>query len=115
PLALIVPLVVGLVVAAKGAPEIRGEPFVMRMARGFPITLALAAAFLFLFVTVPILRIASVVRGWSDEHVPLITEGEEYLQAARKLERLVSLHDLDAVRAPAPWWASAPSSILQKL
>ena len=37
----------------------RPEPFVKRMARGFPITLGLAAAFLIMFVSVPVMRFAT--------------------------------------------------------
>src|SRR5688572_4875571 len=66
-LAIAVPVLVGLVVAAKPAPGTAREPFVRRVLRGFPATMAIAAAFVLMFVTVPILRIASALREWSDE------------------------------------------------
>lgn len=65
-LAILVPMVVGLAVAAKAPPGTEREPFVKRLLRGFPLTVALAAAFAVMFVTVPALRIASVLRGWSE-------------------------------------------------
>src|SRR4051812_43619033 len=52
-LALFVPIVVGLVVASKAPVGSVRESFWVRVARGWPITIALAASFLVMFVTVP--------------------------------------------------------------
>lgn len=114
-LAILVPMVVGLAVAAKAPPGTEREPFVKRLLRGFPLTVALAAAFAVMFVTVPALRIASVLRGWSDEHVPLITEGDEYREAAEAIEALIETNDLGAARAEPPWWMKTPAAILRGL
>ena len=114
-LAIAVPLVVGLVVASKRAAGIQSEPFGIRLLRGYPITIALAAAFLLIFITVPVLRISSALRGRSDEHVPLITEGDEYRQAVAVIGRLIERHELGARRGEPPWWMSTPSTILKKV
>jgi hypothetical protein len=114
-LAAAIPVVVGLVVAAKAPPGIEREPFVKRVLRGFPLTLGLAAAFAVMFVTVPALRIVSVLRGWSDEHVPLITQGEQYREASEAIERLIEANRLDAARADPPWWMKAPAAILRTM
>src|SRR4051812_35587888 len=71
-LALAVPIVLGLVVATKAPPGTPVEPFVKRALRGFPITFALAIAFLLTFVSVPALRISAMLKGMKDEHVPLV-------------------------------------------
>jgi uncharacterized membrane protein YqjE len=114
-LAVVVPLIVGLVVAAKRPPGTEAEPFLMRLVRGYPVTLALAGAFLVLFIMTPVLKIASAVRGRSDEHVPLITEGDEYQQASHVIDWLIARHDLGASRARPPWWMELPSRILEKI
>src|SRR3954464_6370758 len=49
-LALVVPIVVGTVVAKRGSQEKLPEPGWKKLLRGFPITLALAAAFLVMLV-----------------------------------------------------------------
>jgi len=111
-LALLVPLVVGFVIAARS----RGRTsLAARIARGFPVTIGLAAAFLFLFVTVPLLRIASALKGRSDEHVPLITEGDEYPKAASKIDGILRRFGIQARRRPPAWWAATPSRILARL
>jgi hypothetical protein len=112
-LAAAIPMVVGLVVAAKAPPGTEREPFVKRVLRGFPLTLGLAAAFAVMFVTVPALRIVSVLRGWSDEHVPLITQGDQYREASDAIERLIEANGLDAARAEPPWWMKASAAILR--
>src|SRR5205823_1971408 len=71
-LALLVPIAVGIVVAAKAPPPMPRESIIKRVLRGFPITIALAAAFALMFVTVPILRIASAINGRKDETLPLM-------------------------------------------
>src|SRR6185437_10571374 len=57
-LAVLTPLVVGLAVAAKAPAHAPPESFGKRMLRGFPITVGLAAAFLIMFVSVPVMRFA---------------------------------------------------------
>jgi len=114
-LAVLVPFVVGLVVAAKTPGQIRRESFVKRALRGFPLTIGLAGAFVLMFVTVPALRILSLARGWSDEHVPLITRGDEYRAAAETIDRLIQANGLQASRAEPPWWMKAPAAILHGL
>lgn len=114
-LAALIPMVVGLVVAAKAPSGTEREPFVKRMLRGFPLTVGLSAAFVVMFVTVPALRIVSVLRGWSDEHVPLITQGEEYREASDAIERLIGANNLGADRAEPPWWMKTPAAILRTM
>ncbi len=114
-LTVIVPMIVGFVVATRRAPGVRAEPFVQRVLRGYPVTIALAAAFLLMFVVVPVLRVASALQKRSDEHVPLITEGDEYARAVDVLSHVIERFGLDARRARPPWWMSVPSAILAKL
>jgi uncharacterized membrane protein YqjE len=108
-------MVVGLAIAAKAPPGTEGESFGKRLLRGFPLTVALAAAFGVMFVTVPVLRIRSLLRGWSDEHIPLITEGDEYRRAAEGIDDVIAANALDTARAEPPWWMKAPSRILRAL
>jgi hypothetical protein len=114
-LALFVPLVVGTVVAAKAPPGSPHEPAWKRLARGFPITVGIAGAFLLMFITVPALRIISAVRGRRDEHVPCITEGDDYQAVAAEIDRILETHRIQAKRGEPSWWLSGPAKVLQKL
>jgi MFS family permease len=114
-LVLAVPITVGVVVASKAPPGSPKEPFLKKVLRGFPITLALAVAFLLTFVSVPFIRISAMMRRYKDEHVPLVTAADGYDEVALRIDRLVERQDIDADRAPAPWWLSGPSTVLLKL
>src|SRR5213593_2179920 len=81
-LAALVPVAVGVTLglhASAGRREVR----LLSVLRGFPITAGLAAAFVILFVTVPVLRIVSALRGRQDTYLPLVTTAESYPVAAR--------------------------------
>jgi uncharacterized membrane protein YqjE len=114
-LALAVPVVIGTVIAAKAPPGSPRESFVTRLLRGFPITLGIAGAFLLMFISVPILRVASAAKGRKDEHVPCITDGEGYETVAAQIDAVLRGHGLEATRTEPSWWLSGPSKLLQKL
>jgi hypothetical protein len=114
-LALLVPLVLGLVVAAKAPPGTPAEPFVKRALRGYPVTAALAVAFLLTFIAVPMLRIAAILKRRKDEHVPLVTSADGYQDVAGRIDALLRRQQIGAHRSPPPWWLSGPSQVLLKL
>jgi hypothetical protein len=114
-LVLAVPITLGLVMAAKAPPGAPREPLIKRALRGFPITVGLAAAFLLTFATVPFLRIASAVRRWKDEHVPLVTQADAYDEVAQRIDAVLAAQDIDADRSPPPWWMTAPTRVLLRL
>jgi hypothetical protein len=111
-LAVAVPIAIGLVVASKSPPGSPRESFAMRVARGFPITIGIAGAFVLMFVVVPVLRLASMARGRQDEHVPMLTTGAGYERVAAMIDEALQRHGLTAKRAPPTWWLMAPARIL---
>jgi hypothetical protein len=111
-LAVVVPIAVGLAVAAKAPPTARRESFVMRMLRGFPITVGLAAAFLIMFVSVPVMRLAALVRRQTSADVPLVTDAAAYHDIATRLHAVLSRHGFDLHPAAPGWWVSAPTRLL---
>jgi hypothetical protein len=114
-LALLVPLGVGMAVHSQGGSAGRPPSALRSILRGFPITLGLAAAFVVLLVTVPVLRIVSGIRGRRDVHVPLVTTPESYSAAAGLVVGTLRRHGIDIVPAPPPWWMALPSRILLRL
>jgi hypothetical protein len=114
-LALAVPVTLGLVVAGKAPPGSPREPFWQKTLRGFPITVALSAAFFLTFVSVPVIRISAAMRRHKDEHVPLVTAADGYDEVAARIDKLVARQDIDADRAAPPWWLAGPSHVLLRL
>ncbi len=111
-LAIIVPVGVGIAVAAKAPPPPKHESVPKRILRGFPITVGLAAAFLIMFVSVPIMRLAAMVRGRKTANVPLITDAAAYHDVARTICEVLNRHGFEFRRGEPGWWVSAPTRIL---
>lgn len=114
-LALAVPIAVGLAVAAKAPPGQPRESGVKRLMRGFPITLGIAIAFLMMFVTVPFLKIVSILKRWTDVHVTMVTDGRSYHEVAAIVLAALRKHGLDVAPSAPPKWMSAPMDVMRKL
>lgn len=114
-LALFVPLVVGTVVAARSPPDRLPEPKWKKLLRGFPITLALASAFLLMLVIAPCQRIRLGVKGWTMARIPLIAKQEVSDDVARTMLATLAAHGLFLSFAEPPWTMTAPSKVLHKL
>jgi uncharacterized membrane protein YqjE len=114
-LAALVPFVVGGMVAAKTPIDGPKESTFKKVLRGFPITLGLSSAFLLMFVTVPVLRVVSILRGRRDEHVPCVLQDGDYDEVAEQIETVLKAAHLDVQRTEPSWWLAGPSKVLRKL
>jgi hypothetical protein len=111
-LALIIPIAVGIAVAAKAAPSTKKESRAVTVLRGFPITMGLASAFLIMFVSVPVMRLAAIVRRRKSADIPLITHDAAYHQVAVTICEVLNRHGFSLRRASPGWWVAAPTRIL---
>jgi hypothetical protein len=111
-LALAVPVTLGLTLAARGPKKMQSDPIWKRVLRGFPLTLGLAAAFLVMFVTVPILRLISLIRREKSADIPLVTDVDAYHQTAARLVEALNAHGFELHPAEPGWWTKAPTRIL---
>ena len=111
-LAALVPFAVGLAIATKAPPHAPPEPFLKRMIRGFPITIGLAAAFVIMFVSVPIMRLFALARRLDSADVPLVTDADAYDQVARLICEVLTRHGYALERQAPGWWVAAPTRIL---
>jgi hypothetical protein len=120
-LAATIPFAVGLTMAMRRPrgralsavnPPAAQESGFKRLLRGFPTTIGIAAAFLVVFVTVPALRIASLVRRRVDVQVPLLTDREHYDAVAAEIAKVLTRHDFPVQAAMPGWWMTLPSTIL---
>ena len=114
-LASLIPVAMGLVVAAKAPPGTEQEPAWRRMLRGFPITVGLAIAFLITFLTVPILRVVNIARRREDVSVPAVTDSAGYHQVAGAVVATLYAHGFPLERASPPWYATLPTRVLLKV
>jgi hypothetical protein len=128
-LAASVPFALGIAVATRsraaapplpGAPPVAPtsplrEPKLRRLLRGFPITVAIAAAFWIVFITVPALRVMGLIRRLVDVQVPLVTGDRAYDVVAAEVASTLDRHGFEIQAAEPGWWVTAPSRILINL
>ena len=113
--ALLVPTLVGIALAKRSRSDAPPESSWKRVARGYPITLGISAAFWISFVSVPLQRLASLARGLDDAYVPLITSRSSYLQAAERVVRVLNDHGFALEAVEPGFWTRAPLGILRAL
>jgi hypothetical protein len=111
-LALIIPIAVGIAVAAKAPSPTRKESRILTVLRGFPITVGLACAFLIMFVSVPVMRFAAIVRRRKSADIPLITHDSAYHDVAVTICEVLNRHGFSLRPASPGWWVAAPTRIL---
>jgi Putative Actinobacterial Holin-X, holin superfamily III len=131
-LAVAVPFAVGLTMAMRRRGASRGPGFptrshgqrgrdrdsverestVTQLLRGIPITIGIAAAFIVVFVTVPVLRVTSFIRRRVEVHVPLVTDAASYDAVAAQAARTLMQHGYAVREAKPGWWMTVPSRIL---
>jgi len=114
-LALLIPVGVGIAVAAKAPPGAPRKSLTKRVLRGFPITVALAGAFLIMFVSVPVLRLTAIARRHKSADIPLTTDAAAYHDVARKICEVLNRHGFSFEPATPGWWVAAPTRILRAL
>jgi hypothetical protein len=114
-LALVVPVGVGIAVAAKAPPGAPRESLIKRVLRGFPITIALAGAFLIMFVSVPVMRLVAIARRQKSADIPLTTDAAAYHDVARKICEVLNRHGFSFEPATPAFWVAAPTRILEAL
>jgi hypothetical protein len=111
-LVVIVPLALGVAIGAKAPPGTAAEPFAKRLLRGFPITIGLTAAFLIMFVSVPVMRLAALIRKQRSASIPAITTAAAYQQMSALAVDVLNRAGFQLQPGKPGWWVLAPTRIL---
>jgi hypothetical protein len=115
--AALVPLWVGvaLTAPADGEPPPRWSVRAGRMLRGFPTTVGLSAAFIFMLISMPLMHLVGYVRRQDTAEIPLLTTAKTYPVVADQICAALNHHGLPLRRAKPHWWISAPVRLLSWL
>jgi hypothetical protein len=115
-LALLIPLSLGAAVARRSEELTRHRGRKLASIwRGFPITVGLSAAFAVIFVSVPAMRIAALLRRRKSADIPLIMDASAYQEVATKLCEVLNRQGFSFRSAEPEWWISAPLRLLTSL
>jgi hypothetical protein len=110
----LLPIVVGVCSVLVPAPEQRprGLAVVGQILRGYPLTLLLAGAMVFLPLAGLARRIGSARRGWADIHVPIIVRHGGYDAMLRDVELALARRDFRLEPHDAPFLLEIPGRVL---
>ena len=112
-LAALVPFSLGLAIAAKAPPSASARILhPSASCAGFRITIVLAAAFIIMFVSVPIMRFWALVKKQVSADVPIVTDTAAYHEVAALALAVLNRHGFNLRPAEPGWWVRAPTRIL---
>jgi hypothetical protein len=113
-LALILPLVVGVAgfILLDPADRPSGLGRMRAVLRGYPYAAVLALVLLILIVVAPVRKVRSILKGWTDEHVPVIVQPGGYDRVATDVEHALDGAGLEIERGRAPFVLELPSRLL---
>jgi hypothetical protein len=114
-LAIAVPAIVGVALAWKAPPSEERTSSLVRLARGYPTTLAISIAFWLSFVSIPVMRLVTLARGRQNAFIPLITSGHGYDQAGARIHSVLQARGFGLVAREPGFWVRAPFQVLRTL
>jgi hypothetical protein len=113
-LALILPLVVGIagIVLLDPADRPSGLGRIGAILRGYPYAAVLALVLLTMLIVAPIRKVRSILKGWSDEHIPVVVQPGGYDRVVTDVEGALDNAGLEIARGRAPFVLELPSRLL---
>jgi uncharacterized membrane protein YhaH (DUF805 family) len=100
-LTLLIPLGVGWALSRRNRD--RKRSWWKSLLLGFPTTLGLGLAFLFVCVAVPVRKVSALAAGRKEEHVPLAIAPEDYTTTVAKLGEALARGGIAAAPRRPPW------------
>jgi hypothetical protein len=101
-LVFVIPLAVGLITRWVAPARTRKAGTLKLIASGYPLTVGYATSCLVTAITVPIIKVISLFRRWTDEHVYVQPKEGSYHLAMDDLEAACEAAGVTTVRQPVP-------------
>jgi hypothetical protein len=87
-------------------------PILLHLARGYPLAAGLALLLVFLGIIGLVRKASSLVRRWTDTHIPIVVKPGGYEQLAADLDRAISDAGIDIEPRDAPAVMVVPGKLL---
>ena len=112
--ALVLPLLIGFggLFLLEPSKRPRGSGVIVQVLRGYPYALVLAFSLAFMAVIAPLRKARSMVKRWSDAHIPVVVKPGGYEKVARDLESALDRAGLSVDRRRAPRVLELPAKVL---
>ena len=115
--AIIVPLLIGLggLLIPDAPQRPKGLDAVKLVLRGYPLAFLLAFTLVFLAVVGAIRKGRTLIKRWSDAHVPIVVKPGGYQQMVADLEEALEQAGLEVAERPAPSILSLPARLVARV
>ncbi len=116
--ALLLPLVVGFVSLKLLDPEDRPQgkgATIKAIFRGYPSTLAISIALIMMIVFVPIMKVRTMLKRWTTEHLPMIVEEQDYMDTVEGISDALNKAGFEVRRQQANWMLRLPLKVMTTL
>jgi len=116
--AVAIPPAVGLAALFVRAPEERPADVAGRVTallQGYPYTVGLAMTLVMLILFAPVMKLRSMLRRWTDRHVPVIVRPQDYMEVVNDVQRALAAGGIKTRREQASQMLRLPARILSLL
>jgi hypothetical protein len=116
--AIVLPPIVGGVSLLLKDPEDRPQGAAAKaktILKGYPFTLGLSVTLIMMTAFAPILKVRTLARRWTGQHVPMLVEAQDYLAVVDELQAALKDGGWETERQPASWLLRAPTRVLTAL
>lgn len=111
---LVLPILIGIgglfLMRTEDRPT--GTGAVKQVLRGYPYAAVLAVTLIFMAIIAPVRKVRTLVKRWTDTHIPIVVKPGGYQEVADDLEAALDGARVDVDRKAAPRVLEAPSRLL---
>ncbi|MCZ7569961.1 MAG: hypothetical protein M5U01_15445 [Ardenticatenaceae bacterium] len=115
---IVIPLIVGVIGLRMLDPQDRPKDAAATakaILKGFSYTLGLALTLIMMTAFAPALKIQTLIRRWTNQHVPIIVESEDYLEIVGEIQAALRTRGWTTTRHEATWMLRVPTKVLTLL
>jgi hypothetical protein len=113
--AIVLPAILGFlatkVTETEDQPKGRQELF-RQILHGYPYTVATSLALIMMVVFVPVLKLRTLTKRWTTEHLPIVVEEQDYLSMVSEIERALDKANRPVNRTQASILMRLPIKVL---
>jgi hypothetical protein len=117
-IALVLPAVIGFLATklTDSSDEAKNKQSMgKQIVHGYPYTVATSLALIMMLFFVPILKLRTMAKRWTTEHLPVVVEEQDYLEMVSEIERALDKADMPVTRTQANILLRLPILVLTKL
>ncbi len=112
---VVIPAVVGIASLLMLDPEDRpanASDKAKAVLKGYPYTVGFAVTLIMLIVIAPMLKLRNALRRWTDRHVAVIVEAQNYRGVVENLQAALAVGGIKTRQARASWMVRVPTKVL---